>query len=156
MMEKETRGETNLRQLMHDTYAQRDDIPNLSENMDEVEGLQVLSQRHIYYDDDISITIVQDRCPPDVEKDQWISLVNFWRSEEGKRSKRGKESPMNAKVKPISTTGTKSHARVREESEKELKKSLTLTQIYLACHTHDNEAEIMYQIKIIVAEQGDK
>ncbi|KAL2903479.1 GTP 3' 8-cyclase [Bienertia sinuspersici] len=32
-----------------------------------------------------------------------------------KRSKRGKESLMNVKVKPISTTGTKSHARVREE-----------------------------------------
>ncbi|KAL2895398.1 Dihydroorotate dehydrogenase [Bienertia sinuspersici] len=148
-------GETNLRQLMHDTYAQRDDIPNLSENMDEAIGLKWKDYKcclkGIYYDDDISINIVQDRCPSDVEKDQWITLVNFWRSEEGKRSKRGKESPMNAKVKPISTTGTKSHAR-----EKELKKSMTLTQIYLACHTHDNEAEIMNQIKIIVAEQGDK
>ncbi|KAL2930694.1 DNA replication and repair protein RecF [Bienertia sinuspersici] len=110
-----------------------------------------------YYNDDIDINIVQDRCPSDVEKDQWISLVNFWRSEEGKkRSKRGKESLMNAKVKPISTTGTKSHARVREELKKELKKSPTRTQTYLACHTHDNEAEITNQIKSIVAEQGDK
>ncbi|KAL2906146.1 putative ATP-dependent RNA helicase spindle-E [Bienertia sinuspersici] len=135
-----------------------------------------------YYNDDIDINIVQDRCPSDVEKDQWISLVNFWRSEEGKkRSKRGKESLMNAKVKPISTTGTKSHARVREELKKELKKSPTRTQTYLACHTHDNEAEITVyfmamhlfwsfklsipnyftndtqnQIKSIVAEQGDK
>ncbi|KAL2893728.1 FACT complex subunit POB3 [Bienertia sinuspersici] len=73
-----------------------------------------------------------------------------------KRSKRGKESLMNAKVKPISTTGTKSHARVREELKKELKKSPTQTQTYLACHTHDNEAEITNQIKSIVAEQGDK
>ncbi|KAL2902272.1 hypothetical protein RDABS01_027354 [Bienertia sinuspersici] len=82
-----------------------------------------------YYNDDIDINIVQDRCPSDVEKDQWISLVNFWRSEEGKkRSKRGKESLMNAKVKSISTTGTKSHARVREE---------------------------LNQIKSIIAEQGD-
>ncbi|KAL2923580.1 FACT complex subunit POB3 [Bienertia sinuspersici] len=110
-----------------------------------------------YYNDDIDINIVQDRCPSDVEKDQWISLVNFWRSEEGKkRSKRGKESLMNAKVKTISTTGTKSHARVREELKKELKKSPTRTQTYLACHTHDNEAEITNQIKSIVAEQGDK
>ncbi|KAL2896395.1 hypothetical protein RDABS01_038179, partial [Bienertia sinuspersici] len=83
-----------------------------------------------YYDDDTDINIVQDKCPSDVENDQWISLVNFWRSEEGKkRSQRGKESLMNAKVKPISTTGTKSHARVREE---------------------------LNQIKSIVAEQGDK
>ncbi|KAL2897146.1 Actin cytoskeleton-regulatory complex protein END3, partial [Bienertia sinuspersici] len=68
------------------------------------------------YDDDTDINIVQDKCPSDVENDQWISLVNFWRSEEGKkRSQRGKESLMNAKVKPISTTGTKSHARVHEE-----------------------------------------
>ncbi|KAL2937453.1 FACT complex subunit POB3, partial [Bienertia sinuspersici] len=106
-----------------------------------------------YYNDDIDINIVQDRCPSDVEKDQWISLVNLWRSEEGKR---GKESLMNAKVKPISTTGTKSHARVHEELKKELKKSPTRTQTYLACHTHDNEAEITNQIKSIVAEQGDK
>ncbi|KAL2897154.1 hypothetical protein RDABS01_038937, partial [Bienertia sinuspersici] len=110
-----------------------------------------------YYDDDTDINIVQDKCPSDVENDQWISLVNFWRSEEGKkRSQRGKESLMNAKVKPISTTGTKSHARVREELKKELKKSPTRTQTYLACHTHDNEAEITNQIKSIVAEQGDK
>ncbi|KAL2905475.1 Ribonuclease Z, partial [Bienertia sinuspersici] len=83
-----------------------------------------------YYDDDIDINIVQDRGPSDVEKDQWISLVSFRRSEEEKkRSKRGKESLINAKVKPISATGTKSHARVREE---------------------------LNQIKSIVAEQGDK
>ncbi|KAL2924321.1 N-glycosylase/DNA lyase, partial [Bienertia sinuspersici] len=121
-----------------------------------VQGLQVLFKRR-YYDDDTDINIVQDKCPSDVENDQWISLVNFWRSEEGKkRSQRGKESLMNAKVKPISTTGTKSHARVREELKKELKKSPTRTQTYLACHTHDNEAEITNQIKNIVAEQGDK
>ncbi|KAL2894746.1 Uncharacterized protein RDABS01_010655, partial [Bienertia sinuspersici] len=83
-------------------------------------------------------------------------LKSFWRSEEGKRSKCGKESLMNAKVKLISTNGTKSHARVREELKKELKKSLTRTQIYLACHTHDNEAETTNQIESIVAEQGDK
>ncbi|KAL2925335.1 Ribonuclease Z [Bienertia sinuspersici] len=83
-----------------------------------------------YYDDDIDINIVQDRGPSDVEKDQWISLVSFRRSEEEKkRSKRGKESLINAKVKPISVTGTKSHARVREE---------------------------LNQIKSVVAEQGDK
>ncbi|KAL2896396.1 Uncharacterized protein RDABS01_038180 [Bienertia sinuspersici] len=100
-----------------------------------------------YYDDDTDINIVQDKCPSDIENDQWISLVNFWRSEEGKkRSQRGKESLMNAKVKPISTTGTKSHARVREELKNELKKSPTRTQTYLACHTHDNEAEITNQI----------
>uniref|UniRef100_A0A803MX61 Uncharacterized protein n=1 Tax=Chenopodium quinoa TaxID=63459 RepID=A0A803MX61_CHEQI len=57
--------------------------------------------------------------PTDVEGDKWISLVNFWRSDEGKkRSKIGKESHAKAKVKPISTTGTKSHARVREELAK--------------------------------------
>ncbi|KAL2933814.1 Uncharacterized protein RDABS01_016933 [Bienertia sinuspersici] len=100
-----------------------------------------------YYDDDTDINIVQDKCPSDVENDQCISL---------KRSQRGKESLMNAKVKPISTTGTKSHACVREELKKELKKSPTRTQTYLACHTHDNEAEITNQIKNIVAEQGDK
>ncbi|KAL2925471.1 Cysteine proteinase inhibitor 1 [Bienertia sinuspersici] len=100
---------------------------------------------------------ITNKCPSDVENDQWISLVNFWRLEEGKkRSQRGKESLMNAKVKPISTTGTKSHARVCEELKKELKKSPTRTQTYLACHTHDNEAEITNQIKSIVAEQGDK
>ncbi|KAL2933120.1 hypothetical protein RDABS01_016239, partial [Bienertia sinuspersici] len=91
-----------------------------------------------YYDGDMDINIVQDKCPSDVENDQWISLVNFWRSEEGKkRSQRGKESLTNAK-------------------KKELKKSPTRTQTHLACHTHDHEAEITNQIKSIVAEQGDK
>ncbi|KAL2923516.1 Spermidine/putrescine import ATP-binding protein PotA [Bienertia sinuspersici] len=63
---------------------------------------------------------------------------------------------MNAKVKLISTIGTKSHARVHEELKKELKKSPTQTQTYLACHTHDYEAEITNQNKSIVVEQGDK
>ncbi|KAL2929202.1 3-oxoacyl-[acyl-carrier-protein] synthase 3 [Bienertia sinuspersici] len=38
MVENETVGETNLRQFVYDTYGQRDDIPNLSEDMDESEG----------------------------------------------------------------------------------------------------------------------
>ncbi|KAL2924850.1 Protein GrpE, partial [Bienertia sinuspersici] len=139
-----------------------------------------------YYNDDIDINIVQDRCHQMLKKTNGLAFVNFWeiRGRKGnskKRSKRGKESLMNAKVKPISTTGTKSHARVREELKKELKKSPTRTQTYLACHTHDNEAEITVyfmamhlfwsfklsipnyftndtqnQIKSIVAEQGDK
>ncbi|KAL2897748.1 adenylate kinase [Bienertia sinuspersici] len=88
-----------------------------------------------YYDDDTDINIVQDKCPSDVENDQWISL---------KRSQRGKESLMNARVKPISTT------------EKGVEKESDRTQTYLACYTHDNEAEITNQIKSIVAEQGDK
>ncbi|KAL2931678.1 Peroxidase P7 [Bienertia sinuspersici] len=38
MVENETVGETNLRLFVYDTYDQRDDIPNLLENMDEGEG----------------------------------------------------------------------------------------------------------------------
>ncbi|KAL2897780.1 GTP-binding protein TypA/BipA-like protein [Bienertia sinuspersici] len=70
------------------------------------------------YDDDTDINTLYDNCPDDdVDYDQWVSLVNFWRSEEGKRrSNRSKESLEKAKVKPIHTTGTKSHARVREDS----------------------------------------
>ncbi|KAL2893920.1 Polyribonucleotide 5'-hydroxyl-kinase Clp1 [Bienertia sinuspersici] len=69
------------------------------------------------YDDDTDVNNLYDNCPdPDVLYDQWVSLVNFWRSEEGKkRSKHSKESHSKAIVKPIHTTGTKSHARVREE-----------------------------------------
>ncbi|KAL2922807.1 hypothetical protein RDABS01_014298, partial [Bienertia sinuspersici] len=69
------------------------------------------------YDDDTDINTLYDNCPDDdVDYDQWVSLVNFWRSEEGKRrSNRSKESLEKAKVKPIHTTGTKSHARVRED-----------------------------------------
>ncbi|KAL2923438.1 30S ribosomal protein S3, partial [Bienertia sinuspersici] len=83
------------------------------------------------YDDDTDINTLYDNCPDDdVEYDQWVSLVFFWRSEEGqRRSNRSKESLEKAKVKPIHTTGTKSHARVREE---------------------------MNQIKNVVTEQGDQ
>ena len=35
------------------------------------------------YDDISNISILHDKVPPDVLKDQWISLVNFWRLEEG-------------------------------------------------------------------------
>ncbi|KAL2943889.1 E3 ubiquitin-protein ligase SH3RF2 [Bienertia sinuspersici] len=83
------------------------------------------------YDDDTDINTLYDNCPDDdVDYDQWVSLVNFWRSEEGKRrSNRSKESLEKAKVKPIHTTGTKSHARVREN---------------------------MNQIKNVATEQGDQ
>ncbi|CAH9146911.1 unnamed protein product, partial [Cuscuta epithymum] len=110
-----------------------------------------------WYDDDKHITILHDNCPEDVEKNQWISLVNFWKSDEGqKRSKTSKDSLKKAKAKPISTTGTKSHARVREEMKQRLNKSPTRTQVYLECHQHDDEAEITSQIKNIVAEIGDQ
>ncbi|CAH9123276.1 unnamed protein product, partial [Cuscuta epithymum] len=110
-----------------------------------------------WYDDAKNITILHDNYPEDVEKDQWISLVNFWRSDEGqKRSKSSKESHKKAKVKPISTTGTKSHARVREEMKQRLNKSPTRTQVYLECHQHENEAEITSQIRNIAAEIGDE
>ncbi|KAL2901904.1 Porphobilinogen deaminase, partial [Bienertia sinuspersici] len=110
------------------------------------------------YDDDTDINTLYDNCPDDdVEYDQWVSLVNFWRSEEGqRRSNRSKESLEKAKVKPIHTTGTKSHARVREEMKRSSNKSPTRTQVYLKCHQHESEADITNQIKNVVTEQGDQ
>ncbi|KAL2937234.1 Uracil-DNA glycosylase, partial [Bienertia sinuspersici] len=110
------------------------------------------------YDDDTDINTLYDNCPDDdVEYDQWVSLVNFWRSEEGqRRSNRSKESLEKAKVKPIHTTGTKSHARVREEMKKSSNKSPTRTQVYLKCHQHESEADITNQIKNVLTEQGDQ
>ncbi|KAL2902115.1 Autonomous transposable element EN-1 mosaic protein, partial [Bienertia sinuspersici] len=110
------------------------------------------------YDDDTDINTLYDNCPDDdVEYDQWVNLVNFWRSEEGqRRSNRSKESLEKAKVKPIHTTGTKSHARVREEMKKSSNKSPTRTQVYLKCHQHESEADITNQIKNVVTEQGDQ
>ncbi|KAL2927351.1 hypothetical protein RDABS01_006967, partial [Bienertia sinuspersici] len=110
------------------------------------------------YDDDTDINTLYDNCPDDdVDYDQWVSLVNFWRSEEGKRrSNRSKESLEKAKVKPIHTTGTKSHARVREDMKKSSNKSPTRTQVYLKCHQHESEADITNQIKNVATEQGDQ
>ncbi|KAL2938117.1 putative protein phosphatase 2C 6, partial [Bienertia sinuspersici] len=110
------------------------------------------------YDDDTDINTLYDNCPDDdVEYDQWVSLVNIWRSEEGqRRSNRSKESLEKAKVKPIHTTSTKSHARVREEMKKSSNKSPTQTQVYLKCHQHESEADIMNQIKNVLTEQGDQ
>ncbi|KAL2923373.1 hypothetical protein RDABS01_014864 [Bienertia sinuspersici] len=108
------------------------------------------------YDDNTDINTLYDNCPDeDVDYDQWVSLVNFWRSEEGKRrSNRSKESLEKAKVKLIHTTGTKSHARVREEMSSN--KSPTRTQVYLKCHQHESEADITNQIKNVATEQGDQ
>ncbi|KAL2904154.1 Protein phosphatase methylesterase 1, partial [Bienertia sinuspersici] len=105
------------------------------------------------YDDNTDINTLYDNCPDeDVDYDQWVSLVNFWR-----RSNRSKESLEKAKVKPIHTTGTKSHARVREEMKKSSNKSLTRTQVYLKCHQHESEADITAnQIKNVATEQGDQ
>ncbi|KAL2942329.1 L-lactate dehydrogenase B chain [Bienertia sinuspersici] len=106
------------------------------------------------YDDDTDINTLYDNYPDDdVEYDQWVSLVNFWRSEEGQRRiNRSKESLEKAKVKPIHITGTKSHARVHEEMKKSSKKSPTRTQVYLKCHQHESEADITNQIKNVVTE----
>ncbi|KAL2923547.1 30S ribosomal protein S3 [Bienertia sinuspersici] len=72
-----------------------------------------------------------------------------------RRSNRSKESLEKAKVKLIHSTGSKSHARVREEMKKSSNKSPTRTQVYLKCHQHESEAEITKQIKNVVTEQGD-
>ncbi|XP_021764422.1 uncharacterized protein LOC110729029 [Chenopodium quinoa] len=97
------------------------------------------------YDDDTDVNTLYDNCPDDdVDYDQW------------KRSKRSKESHAKAKVKPIHTTGTKSHARVREEMKKNLNKSPSRTQVYLQCHQHESEADITNQIKKVATEQGDQ
>ena len=84
----------------------------------------------------------------------------------------GKESLAKAKTKPISTTGTKSHACVREElvkfwffylctylffhfyhiltsyilKKQRLNGSPTRTELYLECHQHENEAEITVRV----------
>ncbi|KAL2926414.1 hypothetical protein RDABS01_000031 [Bienertia sinuspersici] len=73
-----------------------------------------------------------------------------------RRSNRSKESLEKAKVKPIHTTGTKSHARVREDMKKSSNKSPTRTQVYLKCHQHESEADITNQIKNVATEQGDQ
>ncbi|KAL2894272.1 Porphobilinogen deaminase, partial [Bienertia sinuspersici] len=110
------------------------------------------------YDDDTDVSTLYDNCADDdVEYDQWVSLVNFKRSEEEqRRSNRSKESLEKAKVKPIHTSGTKSHARVREEMKKSSNKIPTRTQVYLKCHQHESEEEITNQIKNVVTEQGDQ
>ncbi|XP_021775083.1 uncharacterized protein LOC110738946 [Chenopodium quinoa] len=69
---------------------------------------------------------------------------------------RSKESHVKAKVKPIHTTGTKSHARIRKEMKKQLNKSPTRTQVYLQCHQHEREADITNQIKRVATEEGDQ
>ncbi|KAL2923439.1 putative pectinesterase/pectinesterase inhibitor 40 [Bienertia sinuspersici] len=97
------------------------------------------------YDDDTDINTLYDNYPDDdVDYDQW------------RRSNRSKESLEKAKVKPIHTTGTKSHAPVREDMKKSSNKSPTRTQFYLKCHQHESEADITNQIKNVATEQGTK
>ncbi|KAK9698405.1 hypothetical protein RND81_08G101900 [Saponaria officinalis] len=94
-----------------------------------------LKVRH--YSDDANITDLHNNCPEDVVQDQWISLVNFWRSDEGQeRSTKSKLSHKKTKTKPIHTSGTKSHARIYEE--------LILMSLYV----HE-------RIKEIIAQQGN-
>ncbi|KAL2893613.1 hypothetical protein RDABS01_009522, partial [Bienertia sinuspersici] len=110
------------------------------------------------YGDDTDINTLYDNCPDDdVDYDQWVSLVNFWRSEEGKRrSNHIKESLEKDKVKPIHTTGTKSLAHVREDMKKSSNKSPTQTQVYLKCLNHESEADITNQRKNVATEQGNQ
>ncbi|XP_074299231.1 uncharacterized protein LOC141630290 [Silene latifolia] len=108
-----------------------------------------------YYSDDENISELHNNCPQDVKQDQWISLVNFWKSDEGQeRSAKSKLSHKKAKTKPVHTSGTKSHARVYEELKKSLQRSPTRTQLYLECHQHKNEANVTDQIKEIAAQQA--
>ncbi|KAL2905335.1 Protein eyes shut [Bienertia sinuspersici] len=165
-VEKETLTHMDMRQLVHDAFSHSGDDPYIGETW-----MKVYQSRFLYpkslekwilksighkwrdykcllkgkgYDDDTDINTLYDNCPDDdVDYDQWVSLVNFWRSEEGKRrSNRSKESLEKAKVKPIHTTGTKSHARVREDMKKSSNKSPTRTQVYLKCHQHERDQEL--------------
>ncbi|XP_074314668.1 uncharacterized protein LOC141649899 [Silene latifolia] len=107
-----------------------------------------------HYSDDANITELQNNVPQDVVNDQWISIVNFWRSDEGqKRSAKSRLSHKKAKTKPIHTSGTKSHARIYEDLKKSLQRSPTRTEVYLECHQHKNEANVTDQIKEIAAQQ---
>ncbi|KAH9621491.1 hypothetical protein KSS87_002746, partial [Heliosperma pusillum] len=109
----------------------------------------------IHYSDDENITELHNNCPEDVVHDQWISLVNFWRSDEGQeRSRKSILSHKKAKTKPLHTSGTKIHARVSEDLKKALQRSPTRTELYLECHQHKKEANITDQIKEIAAQQG--
>ncbi|KAL2922833.1 CTP synthase, partial [Bienertia sinuspersici] len=61
------------------------------ENMDEISSKPMVENEtigetnlHQFVHDTYDVNIMQDKCPSDAEKDQWISLVTFWRSEEGK------------------------------------------------------------------------
>ncbi|KAK9713513.1 hypothetical protein RND81_06G032200 [Saponaria officinalis] len=113
-----------------------------------------LKGRH--YSDDANITDLHNNCPEDVVQDQWISLVNFWRSDEGQeRSTKSKLSHKKAKTKPIHTSGTKSHARIYEELKKSLQRSPTRTELYLECHQHKKEANVTERNKEIVAQQDN-
>ncbi|KAL2938008.1 ORC1-type DNA replication protein [Bienertia sinuspersici] len=50
------------------------------------------------YNEDADINTLYDNCPDDdVEYDQWVSLVNFWRSEEGQK-KSSNKSPTRTQV----------------------------------------------------------
>ncbi|XP_074304846.1 uncharacterized protein LOC141639677 [Silene latifolia] len=98
--------------------------------------------------------MLHNNVPEDVVNDQWISIVNFWRSDEGQeRSARSRLSHKKAKTKPIHTSSTKSHARVYEDLKKSLQRSPTRTEVYLECHQHTNEADVTGRIKEIAAQQ---
>ncbi|KAL2903462.1 Tumor necrosis factor, partial [Bienertia sinuspersici] len=157
MVEKETMTHMDMRQLRRFLYPKSLDKWILKSIGHKWRDYKCLLKGK-GYDDDTGINTLYDNCPDDdVEYDQWVSLVNFWRSEEGqRRSNRSKESLEKAKVNPIHTTGTKSHARVREEMKKSSDKSSTRTQAYLKCHQHESEADITNQIKNVVTEQGDQ
>eukprot|EP00268_Persea_americana_P048413 TRINITY_DN5113_c1_g1_i2.p1 TRINITY_DN5113_c1_g1~~TRINITY_DN5113_c1_g1_i2.p1 ORF type:complete len:427 (+),score=59.74 TRINITY_DN5113_c1_g1_i2:167-1447(+) len=67
-----------------------------------------------YYDPFPIVEEQLQHCPNRVDRQQWVSLVEFWGSQEGvERSKRNTEN--RAKQTMNHTAGTRSFARIREE-----------------------------------------
>ncbi|KAK9740581.1 hypothetical protein RND81_03G045800 [Saponaria officinalis] len=73
----------------------------------------------IHYSDDANITELHNNCPDDVVQDQWISLGNFWRSDEGQDrikeiAAEQEQSEMNINDDPVAQVlGKDQYGRVR-------------------------------------------
>ncbi|XP_015690633.2 uncharacterized protein LOC107303881 isoform X1 [Oryza brachyantha] len=74
-------------------------------------------------------------CPDDVEKDQWIPLIKYWKSEKGKAlSEKNKRS--RSMLQNPHSAGTKSYARWSEDMRQDdpNKKQPHRAKVYLATH----------------------
>ncbi|OAY62811.1 hypothetical protein ACMD2_09523 [Ananas comosus] len=114
-----------------------------------------------YFDEKASLKELYNLVPKDVIKDQWVYLVDFWKSNEGKaRSIRNTRN--RAMLETTHTAGTKSFARVAEEMRKNhpQMKQPQRAEIYLSTHKHkdgtfmNDEIAIDLQKKILENSEG--
>ncbi|EEC73362.1 hypothetical protein OsI_07589 [Oryza sativa Indica Group] len=97
-------------------------------------------------------------CPEDIDYDQWVELVKFWKSKKGKAlCEKNKSS--RAMMKTAHTAGTKSYARWAKDMRQDdpQKKQPHRAMVYLATHKKraEDRNEHLAELESLMDEQPE-